>query len=191
MGVGRNIETIAKKKGITIKEISERLGMPYTTFYNIVKRDSPKIDFELVDKLLPILDVGYKELLGESMPRGESARMELAATELHNQVVPNFFKSSQIDDDGLLSLVNYRRQLLLLTAVTARKYNVDEKELLSAAGMDKIFLPSEVIGEKEVPTDNEAIDRVVNVMNGMNDKGREAVLHHAEELSMIPEYKKE
>ena len=60
MGVGRNIETIAKKKGITIKEISERLGMPYTTFYNIVKRDSPKIDFELVDKLLPILDVGYK-----------------------------------------------------------------------------------------------------------------------------------
>lgn len=45
MGVAAIIGEIAKERDISLKELSRRVDIPYTTLYNAVKRDS-KMDFE-------------------------------------------------------------------------------------------------------------------------------------------------
>ena len=54
MGVAIKIGEIAKERGITLKELSRRADIPYTTLYNAVKRDS-KIDMETARKIAAAL----------------------------------------------------------------------------------------------------------------------------------------
>ena len=61
MGVATKIGEIAKEKGIPLKELSRRTGIPYTTLYNAVKRDS-KIDIETVRKIAAALGTSVLEL---------------------------------------------------------------------------------------------------------------------------------
>lgn len=187
MGVGHNIEVAAKRKGMSLKEISEHLGMPYTTFYNIVKRDSPRIDFELVGRLTRIMDVSYRELLGEAVPPDYDARMEIAVDELRDAFRKRP-KSPEEEKDIRMELRNDRRFLLGKADEIAEEYNLPYQSILRDSCLDLLFLGDEYDIEKEA---YELVDKLIKLLKGMNDKGRDAVLHHAEELSMIPMYKKE
>ena len=54
MGAAAIIGEIAKERDISLKELSRRVDIPYTTLYNAVKRDS-KMDFETVQKIADAL----------------------------------------------------------------------------------------------------------------------------------------
>ena len=62
------------------------------------------------------------------------------------------------------------------------------QSILKNSCMDLFFFGDDYDIEEEA---YELVDKLIKLLRSMNDKGREAVLHHAEELSMIPEYKKE
>lgn len=64
MGIGANVQKIAQKEDISLKELSRRAGIPYTTVYNMVKRDSDRISPENVQKLADALEVSISELYG-------------------------------------------------------------------------------------------------------------------------------
>lgn len=184
MGVGRNIEAAAKRKKMSLKEISQRLGMPYTTFYNIVKRDSPRIDFELVGKLTRILDVSYSELLGEAVPPDYDARMEIAVDELRDAVR----ERPSSGEDDVTELRQERRFILDKAEELGNKYHLPYQSIITESCLSLMFFGDDYDIEKEAYGQ---VDALIKLLKGMNNKGRDAVLHHAEELSLIPEYKKE
>lgn len=64
MGIGANVQKIAQKENISLKELSRRAGIPYTTVYNMVKRDSDRVSYENVQKLADALGVGIGEVYG-------------------------------------------------------------------------------------------------------------------------------
>jgi len=69
LGIGANVQKIAQKENISLKELSRRAQIPYTTVYNMVKRDSDRVSPENVQKLADALGVtpGYL-LYGDTDP---------------------------------------------------------------------------------------------------------------------------
>lgn len=63
MGVATKIGEAAKEKGISLKELSRQVDIPYTTLYHAVKRDS-KMEFETVKKVADALNISWYTLLG-------------------------------------------------------------------------------------------------------------------------------
>ena len=64
MGIGANVQKIAQERKISLKELSRRAGIPYTTIYNMVKRDSSRVSPENLQKLADTLGVGIGKLYG-------------------------------------------------------------------------------------------------------------------------------
>lgn len=60
MGVATKIGELAKKRGVSLKELSREIDIPYTTLYHAVKRDS-KMEFETVKKIAAALGVSWYE----------------------------------------------------------------------------------------------------------------------------------
>lgn len=56
MGIASKIAEIAKEKGVSLKELSRLIDVPYTTLYHAIKRDS-KIDFETLLKIANALNL--------------------------------------------------------------------------------------------------------------------------------------
>ena len=71
MRVGQNIKTIAEAKRISIKELSRMVGIPYTTLYNMVNRNTDRFDLGLLEDIAHSLDVPIGALL-------ESGELSLA-----------------------------------------------------------------------------------------------------------------
>ena len=63
MRIGQNIKTIAEAKKISIKELSRMVGIPYTTLYNMVNRNTDRFDLGLLEDIARSLDVPIGTLL--------------------------------------------------------------------------------------------------------------------------------
>lgn len=64
LGIGSNIKDAAQKQGISLKELSRRADIPYTTIYNMVKRNSNRVSPQNIQKIADALGVGVGELYG-------------------------------------------------------------------------------------------------------------------------------
>ena len=51
MSVCQNIKAVAEVRGISIKELSRRVDIPYTTLYNMLNRDSERFDLNLLEQI--------------------------------------------------------------------------------------------------------------------------------------------
>ena len=52
MGLGKRIGEKCIRQGLTIRQLSLKAGVPYSTLYSAIKRDSDGMDFETVKNLL-------------------------------------------------------------------------------------------------------------------------------------------
>ena len=68
MSVCSNIEHVAQMRGLSIKELSRRIGVPYTTLYNMIRRDGDRFDISLLDRIARVLDVSTGTLLSSAEP---------------------------------------------------------------------------------------------------------------------------
>ena len=66
MGVGIQLKTILRGKGLTIKELSRQSGVSLNTLYSITKRDSDRIDPVIRKQLAQALSVPEYLLMSES-----------------------------------------------------------------------------------------------------------------------------
>lgn len=68
------MQKIAQERKISLKELSRRAGIPYTTIYNMVKRDSSRVSPENLQKLADALGVEIGKLYGyvryDEVPKG-------------------------------------------------------------------------------------------------------------------------
>ena len=62
MGIGARIGELAKSKKISLKELSRRIDIPYTTLYHMVSRDS-KVDLNTASKIADVLSIDINWLL--------------------------------------------------------------------------------------------------------------------------------
>lgn len=63
MGIGKNIKDILNEKGMTVVDLSERTGIPSTTLYSLIKRDSKDEKFETLKKIWVALDASLSQLV--------------------------------------------------------------------------------------------------------------------------------
>lgn len=64
MGTGQRIKDLTKEQGITLKELAEKSGVSYNTIYSITKRDSKRVQGEILQRLSVALGVSPSALLG-------------------------------------------------------------------------------------------------------------------------------
>lgn len=62
MGIGKRIEEECKKRGVNLRKLSMNSGVPYSTIYSAVNRDSNGVDADAVKKIADVLGISAMEL---------------------------------------------------------------------------------------------------------------------------------
>lgn len=65
MGIGVRLEAIMKAKGINANELAKKIGVTPSTIYSMIKRDSNRVDIDLIIKIAHALGMTADELLSE------------------------------------------------------------------------------------------------------------------------------
>ena len=55
MGIGKNIKSITKDKGITLLELSKKSGVPINTIYTLTREDPKSATLRTIDRLAEAL----------------------------------------------------------------------------------------------------------------------------------------
>ena len=101
MGIGKRLEELMEKKGINTNELARLIGVAPTTLYSMIKRDSNRVDIDLVIKIAHALGMTADEFLSAEAPapntlaahfEGEEFTPE-EAEEIYNFV--NYIKSKR------------------------------------------------------------------------------------------------
>lgn len=66
MGMGKRIKAILEDKKMTISELADLIGMPRTSLYSTIKRDSDYMSLNNLHKIAAALDVSIYDLQGVS-----------------------------------------------------------------------------------------------------------------------------
>lgn len=70
MGIGARLLEIMNKKNLNTNELAIMIGVPPTTLYSMIKRDSNRVDIDLIIKIAHALDMSADEFLsGESVEK--------------------------------------------------------------------------------------------------------------------------
>lgn len=77
MGIGKRIGTICAQHGMSIRQLAIKAGVPYTTMYSAIKRDSDSMDFETLKKIANALGVEIEWLLSDSDSIVETFRKKI------------------------------------------------------------------------------------------------------------------
>ena len=99
MSVCQNIKAVAEVRGISIKELSRRVDIPYTTLYNMLNRDSERFDLNLLEQIAQSLDVSVGILMSSTVPSEERILCDHYPSR-------NEYRARHSSDDGFTNLQN-------------------------------------------------------------------------------------
>lgn len=77
MGIGKNIKTITKNKGITLLELSKKSGVPINTIYTLTSEDPEKATPRTINRLAAALGVDSNMLRMDPEEYKEYEKQEL------------------------------------------------------------------------------------------------------------------
>jgi len=63
MAIGSKLKQLLNDRGITVKDFAQAIGVPPTTLYSFIQRDSQSANIDLLIKICEGLDISLKELL--------------------------------------------------------------------------------------------------------------------------------
>ncbi len=63
MGIGARLVELMNKKNINTNELANKIGVAPTTLYSMIKRDSSRVDIDLIIKIAHALNMTADELL--------------------------------------------------------------------------------------------------------------------------------
>ena len=198
MTIGELIRDARKKKGLTQKELGERLevsDVSIAQWENGIR--NPR--FETRQKLAKALDIDIAELMSETEKQDffdlfgtDAERVGFALVKLKERME---VKVRELREYGGIATPARRRAWALeLAKELAENYHVKEENILKEIGLDG--LPEESIAEISLADDyqevgeNQIADSIVHLLMSMNSTGCKAALRHIQELSKIPDYKK-
>lgn len=198
MTIGELIRDARKKKGLTQKELGERLevsDVSIAQWENGIR--NPR--FETRQKLAKALDIDIAELMSETEKQDffdlfgtDAERVGFALVKLKERME---VKVRELREYGGIATPARRRAWALeLAKELAENYHVKEESILKEIGLDD--LPEESIAEISLADDyqevgeNQIADSIVHLLMSMNSTGCKAALRHIQELAQIPDYKK-
>ncbi len=198
MSIGKLIRDARKKKGLTQKELGERLGISDVSvaqWENGLR--NPRL--ETRQKLAKALDMDVTALMSDNekqdyfnMIGSDSERIDLALMELKRQIE---VKANDLREyGGIVTPARRRSWALELARDLAEKYHVSERSILEKIGLDDFPAETEVelpLQDDDLTVDeNKIADDIIRLIMGMNSSGCKAALRHIQELAKIPDYKK-
>ena len=68
MGIGARLSEIMAEKNINTNELAVKIGVPPTTLYSMIKRDSTRVEIDLIIKIAHALDMTADEFLSGETP---------------------------------------------------------------------------------------------------------------------------
>lgn len=68
MGIGARLVELMNKKNINTNELANKIGVAPTTLYSMIKRDSSRVDIDLIIKIAHALNMTADELLSGEAP---------------------------------------------------------------------------------------------------------------------------
>lgn len=63
MGIGKRLEDLMEKRGVNANELAKLIGVAPTTLYSMIKRDSNRVDIDLIIKIAHALGMTADEFL--------------------------------------------------------------------------------------------------------------------------------
>ena len=67
MGIGSKLNELMKKRGTNANELAQKIGVPPTTIYSMIKRDNKKADIDVLLKIARELGVSAEYFSEESV----------------------------------------------------------------------------------------------------------------------------
>ena len=94
MGIGARLSEVMEEKGTNANELAVKIGVPPTTLYSMIKRDSSRVDIDLVIKIAHALGMTADEFLS-----GEVAE--------HPNTLAAHFEGEDFSEEELEDIKNY------------------------------------------------------------------------------------
>ena len=69
MGIGSNLKQILAVRSMTIKNLSEKSGIPVNTLYSLTRRDSETTRSDYLNRIASVLGVSVGEIIGAPLRR--------------------------------------------------------------------------------------------------------------------------
>lgn len=108
MGIGKNIKTITKNKGITLVELSKRSGVSLNTIHMLTRDDPDNATMRTIDKLAAALEVNRDSLIyGEegTSEKNDNLEKEINLSEAIMKVIRTLSTPGKKDWDYIEYLV--------------------------------------------------------------------------------------
>lgn len=192
MGIGKRIGEECKDAGMTLRQLSIKSGVPYSTLYSAVKRDSDGIDAGTITRLANALELPISYFYSDP-EEGEAiiSRERGALEELALSVKCSLRKVN--NNDCLTDTEVLNRLLADRIPFFAKKFLIPE-DLLKVDAPDyvKQFLSDEQNRNEEIPLTMSAVQiQMLKLMDTMNPTGQQTAVERIEELAQIPKYQKD
>lgn len=101
MGVGRKIKEFLYYKNITVSELAELTGIPRTSLYSIISRDSTHISLNTLHKIAAALDVSIYDLQGASW-MNKAAELNRTHKEKTQVLLDHYNKLNELGKDKVI-----------------------------------------------------------------------------------------
>ncbi|MDL2294065.1 helix-turn-helix domain-containing protein [Ruminococcaceae bacterium OttesenSCG-928-D13] len=185
MGVGSNIKAVLKEKNMSIKELSKITGISLNTLYSITKRDSTRVDTEILVKIKDALGVSGGYLLTGST-RGLAydqadvgARMKSAR------------EAAGVSIDEAAAVIGAPADVYDNVEEGKNIFNVDDmKKLAQRFGVELMDLtgPPQPLDLTQYDALRE--NQLLDSFNKLNGKGKDKAVADVQLLTEIPRYLK-
>jgi len=183
MGVGLRLKTILRNQNMTIKELSEKSGIPLNTLYSITKRDSTRVDPVIIQQVANTLQVPCENLTGEA----RNLKKMLSNGSARTFIVKQIIKASETAGISFADLCckvgfdiresSLRRPNLLISNIS----NIEEILSLPYGTFENKLV-------NEFTPRMPARDMLLDVYDSLNQFGQEVALQRIQELAEIPRY---
>lgn len=195
MGSAAIIGEIAKERDVSLKELSRRVDIPYTTLYNAVKRDS-KMDFETVQKIAQALDIDIGILYGVAENKGDPQHLKRLCSKI-SEVAEKYGRSEE-------EIVNWINKCLSVSEFDMSEAMANRLEFLSEDMAKNIFEQVDSLGADEQLEMAEGVNLLkqfkkeerryvldtVGTMLLLSATGLKEAFKRVSELSMLESYTK-
>lgn len=194
---GELIRNARQQKGWTLSDLAYKLGItPAGIAQWEQNRRNPKL--ETRKKIASALDIDITELMLKSEKEdyekkyGDSeSRTSFAAYEIEKIIDDNTKQAESCN--GTVTTSHERKWASEHLDEMAIKYGVSTNNIRKQLNKDLslgLEESSNSAPESKTYYKGRFVSEIDSIMAGMNEDGREAVLHHARELAKIPEYQK-
>ena len=191
MGIGKRIGEECKDAGMTLRQLAIKSGVPYSTLYSAVKRDSDGIDAGTITRLANALELPISYFYSD--PEGGEAIISRERGALEELALSVKYSLRKVNNNDHLTDAEVLNKLLAdRIPFFAKKFLIPE-DLLKVDAPDYVeqFLSDEQNRKEEIPLIMSAAQiQILKLMDTMNPTGQQTAVERIEELAQIPKYQK-